>query len=192
MIRKSQIRFPRPTNHAAPALCHNRSQDDPKAPFHRLRLHSSSKECIIHWAPPPPPPRSVITYHTHLCCFVFATTFFLNFAFHFPGKKIVPPFRRLATPLSLYIQANIPTRRVKNDGIFLNLIINFLESTQDLFQTPIVLDDVINYFFQTVFLQYSITFLSYENARHRWHFVFAAFLCYVTFSDTCISLRIFI
>ena len=99
----------------APALCQNRSQDDPKPPFHRLRLHKSSKVCIIHWAPPPPP---VITYHTHLCCFVFATTFF-SFCFSLFWKKNCAPFSSpsFATEFAYlpdvkYIQAHIPTRRV--------------------------------------------------------------------------------
>ena len=95
-----------------PALCQNRSQDDPKPPFHRLRLNSSSKVCIIHWAAP------VITYHTHLCCFVFATTFF-SFCFSLFWKKKCAPFSSpsyatefVYLPVVKYIQAHIPTRRV--------------------------------------------------------------------------------
>ena len=82
----------------APALCQNRSQDDPKPPFTGY-VYTAVQKCASYIETPPPP---VITYHTHLCCFVFATTFFFHFAFHFSEKKIVPPFRRLATPLSLY------------------------------------------------------------------------------------------
>ena len=42
---------------------------------------------------------------------------------------------------------------VSGAQVYLNFIMNSLGSTQDLFQSPIVLDDVLNYFFQTVFLQ---------------------------------------
>ena len=95
-----RVGSPRPTNHARLHLRCARIDPrmTPKPPFTGY-VYIAVQESASYIEHPP----SVITYHTHLCCFVFATTFhFLNFAFHFSGKKLCPPFCRLATPLSLY------------------------------------------------------------------------------------------
>ena len=90
---------PRPTNHARLHLRCVRIDPrmTPKPPFTGYVYTAVQKSASYIEHPP-----SVITYHTHLCCFVFATTFFFKFCFSLFWKKIVPPFCRLATPLSLY------------------------------------------------------------------------------------------
>ena len=90
--RKFADSAPPPSNEPraiAPALCQNRSQDDPNPtppPLSQVTFTQQFKS-VYHTLSTPPP---VITYHTHLCCFVFATTFFFILLFTFLKKNCAP------------------------------------------------------------------------------------------------------
>ena len=107
---------PRPTNHARSHLRCVRIDPrmTPNPPFTGY-VYTAVQKCASYIEHPPPP---VITYHTHLCCFLFATTFFFHFAFHFSEKKCAPfsspsySTEFVYLPVVKYIQAHIPTRRV--------------------------------------------------------------------------------
>ena len=177
MIGKSQIRFP-PSNEPraiAPALCQNRSQDDPKPPFHRLRLHSSSKECIIHWAPP----SNNLLYA--LMQLRFCYDFFFSFCFSLFWKKNCAHFSSPSYATEFVylpvVKYNVyPSTHTYQKGIEWWFIFEFYYKFSGEHPGPISVTDCFRRCYK-LFLQYSITCLSYENARHRWHFVFAALIC---------------
>ena len=106
---------PRPTNNARLHLRCDRI--DPRMthpPFTGYVYTAIQKSVLYIERAPPPPPPSVITYAASFCYDLF----FLNFAFHFSGKKIVPlsspsyATEFVYLPIVKYIQAHIPTRRV--------------------------------------------------------------------------------
>ena len=86
-----------PTNHARPHLRCVRIDPrmTPNPPF-----TGYVQKCASYIEHPPPPPSNNLSYALMLLRFCY--DLFFHFAFHFSEKKIVPPFRRLATPLSLY------------------------------------------------------------------------------------------